>query len=335
MKIAFFNAKSYDIDFFNRANQDHRHEIVYFESRLTLQTAELVRGFQAICTFVNDRIDRELFKLIASHGVKLVALRSAGFNQVDLAAANEFGISVVRVPAYSPYAVAEHALALLLTLNRKTHRAHARIREGNFSIEGLLGFDLHGMTVGIVGTGKIGVCFAEIMRGFRCRLLAFDPVQNPEAVALGVEYVTWERLIGEASIISLHCPLIPSTKHLIDARAVEMMKRGVVLLNTSRGGLIDTAAVIGGLKSGQIGYLGLDVYEEESELFFEDHSDEVIQDDLFARLMTFPNVLMTGHQGFFTEQALHNIAETTLKNVSDFEKGIPCENEIRFQMVKK
>lgn len=329
MKIAFFNAKSYDMDFFNQANIETQHEISYFETRLTIQTAELVRGFQGVCTFVNDRLDRELLARLSQYGVKLIALRCAGFNQVDLKSAEEFQLSVVRVPAYSPYAVAEHALALLLTLNRKTHRAHNRIREGNFSLEGLLGFDLHGMTVGIVGTGKIGVCFAEIMKGFQCRLLAFDPIPNPEAIKLGVEYLPWEELLKQSSIISLHCPLIPQTRHLIDAKAIEQMKKGVVILNTSRGALIDTPAVIEGLKSGRIGHLGLDVYEEESELFFDDHSDEVIQDDLFARLMIFPNVLITGHQAFFTEQALHNIAMTTLSNITEFEKKGSCSNQIR------
>ncbi len=332
MKIAFFNAKSYDIEFFNRANEQFKHELIYFESKLTVQTAELARGFSAICTFVNDALDRPLLERLAGYGVRLVALRCAGFNQVDLKAAEEFKISVVRVPAYSPYAVAEHALALILTLNRKTHRAHNRIREGNFSLEGLLGFDLHGMTVGIVGTGKIGLCFAEIMRGFQCQLLAFDPHPNPEALALGIEYVSLERLFDQASLISLHCPLIPQTRHLIDLKAVQRMKKGVMLINTSRGGLVDTGAVIDGLKSGKIGYLGLDVYEEESELFFEDHSDEVLQDDLFARLMTFPNVLITGHQAFFTEQALQNIARTTLLNVSDFEDNGFSQNRVNLKI---
>lgn len=331
MKIAFFNAKSYDIDFFNRANEDYRHELSYFESRLTLQTVELARGFSVICTFVNDALDRPLLERLATYGIRLVALRSAGFNHVDLKAAEEFQISVVRVPAYSPYAVAEHALALILTLNRKTHRAHNRIREGNFSLEGLLGFDLHGMTVGIVGTGKIGLCFAEIMRGFQCHLLAFDPYPNPEALALGVEYVSLDRLFDQASVVSLHCPLTPQTRHLINSTAVQRMKKGVMLINTSRGGLVDTGAVIDGLKSGKIGYLGLDVYEEESELFFDDHSDEVLQDDLFARLMTFPNVLITGHQGFFTEQALQNIARTTLSNVSDFENNGFSQNRVKIK----
>lgn len=331
MKIAFFNAKSYDIDFFNRANEEYRHELSYFESRLTFQTVDLARGFSAICTFVNDALDRPLLERLAAYGIRLVALRCAGFNQVDLKAAEEFQILVVRVPAYSPYAVAEYALALILTLNRKTHRAHNRIREGNFSLEGLLGFDLHGMTVGIVGTGKIGLCFAEIMRGFQCHLLAFDPHPTPEALALGVEYVSLERLFDQASVVSLHCPLNAQTRHVIDSKAVQKMKKGVMLINTSRGGLVDTGAVIDGLKSGKIGYLGLDVYEEESELFFDDHSDEVLLDDLFARLMTFPNVLITGHQAFFTEQALQNIARTTLSNVSDFENNGFSENRVKIK----
>ncbi len=328
MKIAFFNAKPYEIEFFKKANLTDGHQICYFEMRLTEQTVELARGHEAICTFVNDVLGRSLLERLSQLGVKLVALRSAGYNQVDLVAAREFKISVVRVPAYSPYAVAEHAVALLLTLNRKTHRAHNRVREGNFSLEGLLGFDLHGMTVGIVGTGKIGLCFAEIMKGFQCRILAFDPNPNPEAIKRGVEYVGWEEFLEKSSIISLHCPLLPQTHYIINAKAIEKMQKGVVLLNTSRGGLVETTAVIEGLKSGKIGYLGIDVYEEESALFFDDHSGEVIQDDLLARLMTFPNVLITGHQAFFTEQALENIAMTTLSNVTEFERQGSCRNQV-------
>ena len=254
--------------------------------------------------------------------------RCAGFNNVDLRAARDLKITVVRVRAYSPYAVAEHAIALILTLNRQTHRAAARVREGNFALEGLLGFDLHGRTVGIVGTGTIGMLVARTLKGFGCRLLAYDKFKNPECEALGVEYVEPLELAARSDIISLHCPLTPETHHLIDAQAVSKMKRGVMLINTSRGALVDTRAVIEALKSGQIGYLGLDVYEEEGDVFFRDLSGELLQDDVLARLLTFPNVLITGHQAFFTREALEQIATTTLTNLADVEHGKQCPNEV-------
>jgi D-lactate dehydrogenase len=254
-------------------------------------------------------------------GVGLVALRSAGFNHVDLAAAGELGITIARVPAYSPHAVAEHTVGLILCLNRKLHRAYARVRDGNFSLEGLLGFDLHGRTVGVVGTGNVGTVVATIMAGFGCRLLAFDPEPNDECRALGVRYVGLEELLGSADIVSLHCPLTPETRHLVDADALGRMKPGVMLINTGRGALVDTAAVIAALKTGRIGALGLDVYEEEEALFFEDLSGTVIQDDVFMRLLTFPNVMVTAHQAFFTEDALLAIADTTMANITAFETG--------------
>jgi D-lactate dehydrogenase len=281
-----------------------------------------------VCPFVNDRLDAPVVDELGVGGTRLLALRSAGFNHVDLHAAARAGIVVARVPAYSPHAVAEHTVALMLSLNRRLHRAYARVREGNFALEGLLGFDFHGRTAGIVGTGKIGAAVARILAGFGCRLVAHDPFPNAECLELGARYVGLPELWASADVISLHCPLTADTRHLVDAHAVAAMKPGVMLVNTGRGALVDTMAVIAGLKSGRIGYLGLDVYEEEAELFFEDRSARVIQDDVFARLLTFPNVLVTGHQGFFTREALRAIAETTLANVGAFEEGRQLENAV-------
>jgi len=321
MRIAVFSTKSYDRQFLDAANADAGHELRYIETRLSAETAALASGAGAVCAFVNDLLDRDTLKLLAEGGVRLVALRSAGFNNVDLAAARELGISLARVPAYSPHAVAEHTVALILALNRKIHRAYARVREGNFALDGLLGFDLHGRTVGIVGTGKIGLEVARAMRGFGCRLLGSDPELDPEFTKLGGQYVDLPALLAQSDIVTLHCPLTPSTHHLIDDAAVAAMRPGVMLINTSRGAVVDTRAVIVGLKSGRIGYLGLDVYEEETDLFFENLSDKMIQDDIFARLLTFPNVLITGHQAFFTTEALSAIAETTIGNISAFESS--------------
>lgn len=328
MKVAVFSTKSYDRTFLEAANVDHKHDLVFFEPRLNLETSVLTAGFPAACVFVNDGLDAKTLFAIAQNGIRLLALRSAGFNHVDLAAARDLDLTLLRVPAYSPYAVAEHAVAMILSLNRKIHRAYNRVREGNFALDGLLGFDLHGKTVGIVGTGKIGALTAKILHGFGCRLLGYDVSQNPDCQALGMEYVSLPELLGASDIVSLHCPLIPETYHLINTETVEQMKQGTILINTSRGQLINTKAVTKGLKSGKIGYLGLDVYEQETDLFFEDLSNEVIQDDVFQRLLTFPNVLITGHQAFFTEEALKNIAETTIANLSDFEQGRPCPNKI-------
>lgn len=320
MRVAIFSSKPYDARFLSAANAAHAHQLLFVEARLTPLTAALADGAQAVCGFVNDRFDAEVLGLLAAQGVRLIALRSAGFNHVDLAAAARLKLCVARVPAYSPHAVAEHALALILALNRRIVRAHNRVRDGNFALDGLIGFDLCGKTVGVVGTGAIGSVFARIMHGLGCRVLACDP--QPAAALDGiVRHVPMDELLRDADIVSLHCPLTPATRHLIDAAALARMRRGVMLINTSRGGLVDTRAVIQALKRGQIGYLGLDVYEEEQQLFFEDLSGDVIQDDVFTRLLTFPNVLITGHQGFFTEEALRAIAETTLGNVSSFESG--------------
>ena len=334
MNVAMFSTKGYDRAFFERLNANAGHEITYYEARLTPETTPLVEGAQAVCPFVNDQVDRKVLTELAARGVKLVALRSAGFNHVDLEAAQELGITVARVPAYSPYAVAEHTVALILGLNRQTHRAHNRVREGNFALEGLLGFDLHQKTVGIIGTGKIGAVFARLMAGFGCELLAHDPYPDEECRELGVSYVERQQLFERSHIISLHCPLTPQTHHLIDDEAIDQMRNGVMLINTSRGALVDTRAVIEGLKAEQIGYLGLDVYEEEADLFFEDLSDRVIKDDVFARLLTFPNVLITGHQGFFTREAVTNIAETTLANITAFESGEGELHQVVVQDVK-
>jgi D-lactate dehydrogenase len=328
MKLAIFNVKPYDRRFFEKANEK-RHEITYLESRLDTESCKLAEGMDAICAFVNDDIGERVLESLAKLQVGIVALRCAGFNNVDLESAKRLGIRVVRVPAYSPHAVAEHTMALVLTLNRNIHRAFNRVRDGNFALDGLLGFDLYGKTVGIIGTGKIGELFARIALGFGCRIVAFDTRPNPECLELGVEYLVIEELFRQSDIISLHCPLTPNTHHLIDATAIELMKESVMIVNTSRGAVIDTQAVTAALKSRRIGSLALDVYEEEAELFFEDLSNRIIPDDTFTRLLTFPNVLITGHQGFFTQEALTAIAETTLKNLSDLEDSKECVNEIR------
>lgn len=333
MRIALFSTKPYDQSYFETANTLPRYDLTFFEPHLDLKTVSLAVDFPAVCPFVNDRLDRPVLTLLAQQGTKLIALRSAGFNHVDLIAARDLSLPVVRVPAYSPYAVAEHTAALILSLNRKIHKAYARVREGNFALDGLLGFDLHGKTVGIVGTGKIGTIVARIMAGFGCRLLAYDPFPNEECSRLGVHYTSLPDLYPASDIVTLHCPLTPETSHLIDAKALGRMKDGVMLINTGRGALIDTKAVIAALKSEKIGSLGLDVYEEEADLFFEDLSDRVIQDDVFSRLLTFPNVLITGHQGFFTHEALTRIAETTLANIADFEAGRPLKNEVHAEQV--
>lgn len=321
MKIAVFSTKPYDRRGLDEANARHRHDLTYFDSRLTQETVGLASAFEAVCPFVNDELDSGVINALADGGTRLVTLRSAGFNHVDLAAAERRGLVVTRVPAYSPYAVAEHAVGLILTLNRRLHRAYARVREGNFSLEGLMGFDLQGKTVGVVGTGKIGTVFSRIMAGFGCRILAHDPYPSDELRELGGEYVELPLLLAKSDIIALHLPLTPQSHHLIDATAIEQMKPGAMLVNTSRGALVDTRAVIEGLKNEQIGALALDVYEEEADLFFEDLSQTVIRDDVFARLLTFPNVLITGHQGFFTREAMASIAETTLANATAFESG--------------
>lgn len=326
MKIAFFSTKAYDREFFNRYITSH--EITYFEGRLRMPTVNLTKGYDAVCVFVNDRLNAEVIAALKENDVKLIALRCAGFNNVDLEAAKKHGIKVVRVPAYSPHAVAEHAVALILTLNRKTHKAYNRVREGNFSLERLTGFDLYGKTVGAIGTGKIGQVFCNIMLGFGCRVLAFDLMEDKELASKGVEYLPLIDLLQQSDIISLHCPLNDQTRHIINKETIPMMKEGAMLINTSRGGLIDTVDVIEGLKSGRIGYVGLDVYEQEEKLFFKDLSENIIQDDLIMRLLSFPNVLITSHQGFFTEEALIQIAQTTLDNIDASEAGETLKNAV-------
>ena len=323
-----FSTHQYERDFFEEANRTRSHALLFLEARLTSATCVLAQDCPAICAFVNDQLDAHVLERLSHGGTRLVALRSAGFNHVDLPAAMRHGLTVVRVPAYSPHAVAEHTVALILALNRKIYRAYARVREGNFALDGLLGFDIHGSTVGIIGTGTIGTVVARIMRGFGCRLLGFDVRPNDECRAMGVEYVPLDVLLGESSIVTLHTPLTPETRHIIDGAAIAKMKRGVMIVNTGRGALVDTRAVIDGLKSGQIGYLALDVYEEEERLFFQDLSSSILQDDVFARLLTFPNVIVTGHQAFFTREALRGIAATTLQNIDAFERGERSGNEL-------
>ena len=334
MRLALFSTKPYDEQFFAAANERFDYDIDYFEARLEKATASLAAGFPAVCAFVNDRLDAEVLHALREGGTQWIALRSAGFNNVDLAAAAELGLKIVRVPAYSPHAVAEHTIGLILTLNRKIHRAYSRVREGNFSLNGLLGFDLFGRTIGIVGTGQIGVCVAEAIKGFGCRLLGYDVAPNPKCQTLGMEYVPLPQLLAQSDIITLHCPLTPQTFHLINAETIGLMKPGVMLINTSRGAVIDTKAVLEGLKSGVIGYVGLDVYEEEADYFFEDLSGEVIADDVLARLMTFPNVIITSHQAFFTREALEKIAGTTLANLQDLESRGSSPNEVHAQQVR-
>jgi len=329
MKTAVFDTHGFDRDALERANAGYGHDLSFFEPRLTPETATLATGFEAICSFVNDRLDDGALGILRSGGTRLIALRSAGFNQVDLEAATRLGFTVVRVPAYSPHAVAEHAVALLLTLNRKTHRAYNRVRESNFSLDGLVGFDLHGKTVGVIGTGRIGSVLLRILNGFGCRLLACDLAPEMAlAQELGVRYVPLDELLRASDVISLHVPLTPGTRHLIDAAALERMKRGVILINTSRGALIDAHALVAALKRGHVGAAGLDVYEEEEGIFFKDLSGQVLQDDVLARLLTFPNTLITSHQGFLTHEALANIAETTLANIQAFERGEPLAHEV-------
>jgi D-lactate dehydrogenase len=321
MRITVFSTKPYDRRFLDEGNGASAHELVYVESRLSPVTAALADGSAGICAFVNDDVGAATLAELARRGVRLVAMRCAGFNNVDLAAARDLGIAIARVPAYSPNAVAEHTLALILSLDRKIHRAYNRVREGNFALDGLLGFDLAGKTVGVVGTGRIGEIVVRILAGFGCDILAHDPHPNPAAIAAGGRYVPIGELLEQSHVITLHCPLTPATRHLVDDDAIARMRPGVMLVNTSRGALVDTRAVIAGLKSGRIGSLAIDVYEEEADLFFEDLSDRAIEDDVFARLLTFPNVLITGHQAFFTAEAMRNIAATTIANLDAFADG--------------
>ena len=329
MRVAMFSTKPYDRRSFEARNADGRHELYFLEPRLGPETAPLAAGFPAVCLFVNDACDAQTLETLAKGGTRLVALRCAGFNQVDLATAMRLGMQVARVPAYSPHAVSEFTVGLILTLNRQIHRAYNRTRDNNFALEGLLGFDLNGKTVGVVGTGKIGALVARTLGlGFGCRIVAFDVAPDAELIGLGVRYVPMAELAAEADIITLHCPLTPQTHHLVDETLLQATKPGVMIVNTSRGALVDAEAVIDRLKSGHIGYLAMDVYEQEADLFFEDLSNEIIQDDAFQRLLTFPNVLVTGHQAFFTREALAGIAATTLENLTAFEQGLPLVNAV-------
>lgn len=328
MKTAIFSSHKFEKPFLDEANNGS-HELVYFDIRLTKLTVSFAKDCQAVSLFVSDDASAPVLDILFSIGIKFIVLRSAGFNNVDIKKAKELGIRIARVPSYSPYAVAEHAVALMLALNRKLIRAHNRISDMNFSLDGLTGFDMQGKTAGIIGTGKIGAIAARILYGFGCRILAFDKQENEEIKQqYQVEYTDCKSLCRQSDIITLHVPLNDQTKYIINKSCIDNMKKGVMLINTSRGGLVNTHDVIQALKQGQIGYFGMDVYEEEEGLFFEDHSEDILQDDSIARLMTFQNVLITSHQGFLTETALKNISDTTIYNLDCFEKNITCENEI-------
>jgi len=326
MRIAFFDAKSYDKPSFEKYGGERGITFKYFETKLTEDTAELTQEFDGVCVFVNDTVNAAVIDHLAEHGVKLIALRCAGFNNVDLHRAQEKGICVVRVPAYSPYAVAEHAIAMLLTSIRRIHKAYIRTKDFNFSLNGLTGFDLHGKTVGVIGTGKIGRVFIDICRGFGMKVIAYDKYPARDA---GITYVAPDRLFAESDVISLHCPLTDETYHMINAETISMMKKGVALINTSRGALIDADALLEGIKSRKIGAACLDVYEEESDFFFEDYSGHIVEDDTLARLISMPNVIVTSHQAFLTEEALDNIAETTVRNIFEALTAGSCTNELK------
>lgn len=328
MKIAVFSAKRYDREFLDAANVAEGHVLKYFDVPLELETASLAVGHDAVCIFVNDDASAPVLEALHRGGTRLVALRCTGFNNVDLKAAAQLGIKVVRVVTYSPYSVAEHAVALLLAINRKIHRAYNRTRDSNFALDGLMGFDLHGKTVAVVGTGKIGLVFARIMVGFGCNVIGYDKYPSPAFEALGTHYAQPGEIGASADIVSLHCPLTPETYHIINAQTLARAKRGCLLVNTSRGGLIDTEAAIEALKSGQLGGLALDVYEQEADLFFRDLSGTVITDDVFQRLISFPNVIVTGHQAFFTQEAITTISETTLRSATQFAAGEALTDEI-------
>ena len=328
IKIAFFDAKPYDIESFNKIQKDFGFKITYFKGHLTPETAPITHGFQVVCVFVNDVVNKDTIDILEHNGVSLIAVRAAGYNNIDLKAAFK-KIRVVRVPAYSPYAVAEYAVTLMLSLNRRVHRAYYRTRDNNFTLNGLLGFDMHGKTAGIIGTGKIGKVIINILKGFGMRVLAYDVLPDKEyQKSAGFKYVALDTLYRESDVISLHCPLTKDSYHLINEKSIAKMKPGIMIINTGRGMLIDSKALIKGLKTGKIAFAGLDVYEEESDYFFEDFSNKVITDDVLARLLSFNNVMVTSHQGFFTQEALHNIATTTLENIRDFFTQQKCLNEV-------
>lgn len=325
MRVAVFSAKPFERERLERANAGAGHELVFLDASLDSETARAAEGARGACIFANDDASAPALERLHEAGVRVLALRSAGFNHVDLHAAERLGVAVLRVPAYSPHAVAEHTVALMLALNRKIHRAYQRVREQNFALHGLMGFDMRAKTVGVVGTGRIGAVVCRILQGFECEVLAHDPQPDPDLRAAGVSYTDLGNLLERSHIVTLHCPLTPTTRHLIDAAALDRMRDGAMLINTSRGAVVDTGALIGALKRRRLGALGLDVYEEEADLFFRDLSDQILDDDVFARLLTFPNVLITAHQAFFTSEALDAIAQTTIENLSDFERG--CSRE--------
>ncbi|NNK12227.1 MAG: 2-hydroxyacid dehydrogenase [Flavobacteriaceae bacterium] len=329
MKVAVFSTKPYDQDYFERYAKNEDLSFTYFDSPLNRDTANLASGFGVICVFVNDTVDKETIDILAGHGVGLIALRCAGYNNVDLEAAKEKNIELVRVPAYSPEAVAEHAVALILTLNRKTHKAYNRVREGNFSLNKLLGFNLHGKTVGVIGTGKIGATFCSIIKGFGCEIMAFDLYPSEELKAQGVEYKSLEEVFKQSDIISLHCPLNPDTKHIINKSSLAMMKQGIMIINTSRGALINTPDILKGLADKKVGFLGIDVYEQEENLFFKDLSEMIIEDDLILRLISYPNVLITSHQAYFTREAMEEITMTTINNIKEYCNGESLTNQVQ------
>ena len=332
MRVLFYSTRPYDEESLNSANQG-KHQLHFTEARLDKRTASLARDYPAVCCFVDDALNTAVLVQLNQGGTKLIALRSTGFNNVDLPAAEKHGMTVMRVSRYSPYAVAEFAVCIMLALNRKIHRAYERVREGNFLLHGLLGFDLHGKVVGIIGTGRIGGVITRILHGFDCKLLGYDVMENPDCLSLGMQYVTLEELLSQSDIVSLHAPLTKQTRHMINATTLALMKPGAMLINTSRGALVDSRALITALKKRHLSAAGLDVYEEESHIYFKDLSDEIITDDVISRLTTFPNVIITGHQAFFTREALTIIAETTIKNISDFEAGRSNENVLKSEEV--
>ncbi|MFC0253100.1 2-hydroxyacid dehydrogenase [Massilia consociata] len=328
MKTAVFSARRYDRTMLERANAGAGHELRFFEDRLTADSASLAKGCEAVCVFVNDSVDAAALAILAAQGTRLVATRSTGYNQIDVAAAERHGIAVVRVTDYSPHSVAEFAVGLLLAVNRKIARASARTRDGNFDLEGLMGFDLHGKTVGVIGTGKIGTIFARIMAGFGCTVVGHDPYRSAAFEEAGGRYVSVDELLSCSDVVSLHCPLTDATRYIVNADALARAKRGSILVNTSRGGLVDTEAAIAALKTGQLGGLAIDVYEQEANLFFQDLSSTIICDDVIQRLVSFPNVIVTGHQAFFTVEAIGQIMQTTIDSISAFERGEELVNRV-------
>ena len=328
MKVAVFSTQEYDREYFDKFNKDYGHDLTYFGTALNASTTVLTQGYDAVCVFVNDKVCQKTIEQLSKNGIKLIVLRCAGFNNVAIETAALNNIKVVRVPSYSPQAIAEHAAALILTLARKTHKAYNRIREGNFSLNNLMGFNLYGKTVGVVGTGNIGAAFCKIMLGFGCKVIAFDIEETAELIQNGVEYKSLDQILSDSDIISFHCPLTPDTHQLLKKASIAKLKTGAMVINTSRGSLFNTSDVIDALKTGKIGYLGIDVYEEEENLFFKDLSESIIQDDVFERLASFHNVLITPHQGFFTHEAFEEITKTTLQNITDFQNGKPMTNEV-------